>query len=592
MKKKNYLIGAAVFLVSFGLYTRTLCPTIYTQDSGEFITTACTLGVSHPSGYPLYNIIGKCFSFLPFKNPAFRVNLMSAFFGALTVALVYFIILKLCFSVVPAVAGAMFLLFSRILWSLSTVAEVYSLNAFFTALLILVILNWNNRITWLYLLSFLFGLSLTNHQTMLICGIALVYFALVSGKNNTFSLGNLKIILPLFLLGLSMYLYLYVRALGKPALCWGAPDSLNRFIRIIMRSDYGMMEMGAVKGVPRSAGLMLKQLGGYCAMLLNQFNIAGFLTGIAGMYFMYKKQLKFFVCSLIIFLLSGPCFTLLANMPMDPHSKAMVEVFYLPSIIVFSLWIGMAIAGINKKFRLLFIIIPLVTLILNFKILDKSDNYYAYNYGENVLKTLDRNAIIFTKRDETRNSIWYMQLVEKKRQDVKLVVLPLPYWWTQSIMRKWPELVMKLNNHREGNIKGIIKDYMNTYPVYTDNITEPYMREFYDYWVPYGIVFKFSREGRANVPDERIREMGGIIDSYNYRNEYKTTLCGDLFSREIIHYYAESHFNYGAIYHNRGLYAEGRDAFAAALEIEPDYEDARKIYDIDRELAAGKKGNE
>ncbi|MBN1383999.1 MAG: DUF2723 domain-containing protein, partial [Elusimicrobia bacterium] len=81
------------FLLSFAVYLATLCPTVYVGDSGEFATAAYTLGITHPPGYPLYVILGKIFTIIiPFGNIAYRVNLMSAFFGALTCALVYLIV--------------------------------------------------------------------------------------------------------------------------------------------------------------------------------------------------------------------------------------------------------------------------------------------------------------------------------------------------------------------------------------------------------------------------------------------------------------------------------------------------------------------
>ena len=48
------------------------------QDSGEFLATTACLGISHPSGQPLYNLLGAWFLALPFGTPAWRLGLMSA----------------------------------------------------------------------------------------------------------------------------------------------------------------------------------------------------------------------------------------------------------------------------------------------------------------------------------------------------------------------------------------------------------------------------------------------------------------------------------------------------------------------------------
>ena len=46
------------------------------------------LGIAHPPGFPLYTMLGKLFTLIPFGDVAYRVNLMSALFAALTLALV------------------------------------------------------------------------------------------------------------------------------------------------------------------------------------------------------------------------------------------------------------------------------------------------------------------------------------------------------------------------------------------------------------------------------------------------------------------------------------------------------------------------
>jgi prepilin signal peptidase PulO-like enzyme (type II secretory pathway) len=83
-----FLIG----ILSLALYVRTLAPSLLYGDIAEFQTLSYTLGMTHPSGYPTQIIFGKLFTFLPFGDIAYRVNLMSAFFGALAVANVYLIV--------------------------------------------------------------------------------------------------------------------------------------------------------------------------------------------------------------------------------------------------------------------------------------------------------------------------------------------------------------------------------------------------------------------------------------------------------------------------------------------------------------------
>src|SRR3990172_1746314 len=83
------LVGAVVFVGALALYVRTAAPSVLGADSGEFQFVPPVLGIAHPPGYALYTLLGKLFSLLPLGEIAYRVNLMSGFFGAWAVGLVY-----------------------------------------------------------------------------------------------------------------------------------------------------------------------------------------------------------------------------------------------------------------------------------------------------------------------------------------------------------------------------------------------------------------------------------------------------------------------------------------------------------------------
>src|SRR5689334_20638264 len=82
------LVAAVTALTAFILYLRTLAPSVLVGDSGEFQFTGAILGVPHPTGYPLYTLLNKLFSFLPVGDVAYRVNLGSAVYAALACGLV------------------------------------------------------------------------------------------------------------------------------------------------------------------------------------------------------------------------------------------------------------------------------------------------------------------------------------------------------------------------------------------------------------------------------------------------------------------------------------------------------------------------
>ena len=80
--KAATLLTAIVFLICLKAYLGTLNPVFRADDSPETITAALTLGIQHPPGYPLHTIVGRLFTLPAIGSPAFRVNLMAAFFGA------------------------------------------------------------------------------------------------------------------------------------------------------------------------------------------------------------------------------------------------------------------------------------------------------------------------------------------------------------------------------------------------------------------------------------------------------------------------------------------------------------------------------
>ena len=138
------LLAAGLFAASLTAYTWTLAPSVATlfDDSLEFPLACYRLGIAHPTGYPFYTLLGKLFTLLPWQNVAWRVNLLSAVAGALTVALVYLVTRQLTRRRLPALLGAMALAASPVFWSQSVIAEVYTLNSAFVAALLWLVLRW------------------------------------------------------------------------------------------------------------------------------------------------------------------------------------------------------------------------------------------------------------------------------------------------------------------------------------------------------------------------------------------------------------------------------------------------------------------
>ena len=81
--------AAGVGLAFFILYWRTLAPDLVGHDAGELQFVPYVFGIPHYTGYPLYLLLGKLWSFLPLGSVAWRMNLLSAVFGGLAGALAF-----------------------------------------------------------------------------------------------------------------------------------------------------------------------------------------------------------------------------------------------------------------------------------------------------------------------------------------------------------------------------------------------------------------------------------------------------------------------------------------------------------------------
>ena len=149
--------GAQGLLIAAGLaaiYAAGACRTIYVGDSGELVAAAATLGIPHPSGYPLYVLLGWLWIQLaPVSSAAYAMSLFSAAFAGLACGLLYLLARRQGLGAAAALFGALILAFSPSFWSQAGVQRVYSLGAFFVVAVLACALEWHRtrRVGWMAL---------------------------------------------------------------------------------------------------------------------------------------------------------------------------------------------------------------------------------------------------------------------------------------------------------------------------------------------------------------------------------------------------------------------------------------------------------
>ena len=183
-KQLNRILAAIVFIISTIVYLKTVAPTTSFWDCGEFIACSYILGVPHPPGAPLYILVGRIFSIIPFaEDIGLRVNIISSLASSITIMFLYLIIVRLItmfrgapqnlydriFLYSSGVIGSLLLAFSDTFWFNAVEAEVYAISLLFTAIVFWLILVWyekaddSNSDRYLLMIAYCIGLAIGVH---------------------------------------------------------------------------------------------------------------------------------------------------------------------------------------------------------------------------------------------------------------------------------------------------------------------------------------------------------------------------------------------------------------------------------------------
>ena len=424
------LVGAVAAVVVLILYVRTLAPTILHYDRPELIDSAmlqmqvCVLGITHPTGYPTYLMLSHLFTYLPFGDLAYRVNLASAVYGALAVAVVYWAGYLVSRRVAAAAVGALAFGFGGTLWSQAVITEVYTLNALVVALTVAVLLLWRVRRKDRHLLlaAFLCGLALTTHMTSgLLLPAGLLFVALVEWRK----LLDLRLVSKgagSFLLGLAPYLSLPVRSWMDPPFEANNPSNFERFWYVVSGGNLrgGFFAFGPAE--------LPGRLAFYWDHLLGNFNwglLAAGMVGFAAMLLWDRAA-----AALTGFLYFGWLFYAVENDIPD------IEIYFIPTYVVVSLWIsgglGVLLEGVQAlmsgfaRVASLAVVgaLSAATVVL---VLPGLGETYANNdmsgdyRGREVVEAVADNAAPNSTILHHRSELWYLVLAERRRRDLTLV---------------------------------------------------------------------------------------------------------------------------------------------------------------------------
>lgn len=410
-KWRALLVGGG----AFALYLYTTAPTVtYGGDCGELIAAAYTLGIAHPTGYPLYLLLGRLFASLPWGEVAFRLNAMSAMFAGLTVALLYLLTLHLTASELAAWVAALSLTFCYVFWTQAVIAEVYTLNTFLTVLLFLLHWQWwrTGDRRWFYLTALVFGLGAGNHLSVLhLLPASLVLLGVRERGLKRWLVASVEATC-WFALGLLLYLYLPLRAAQHPSLNWGDPSTWERFWAHVTARGYREY-MFALPW--KEVGTLALKYGEFTA-----WQFPGIIVlSLWGLICLLRREK---VYGLWLLWALGINVGFYLNYDVGDRIN-----YFLPSYLLLALWAGYGTAEIEPLLRprlyrfgwlgrgiisLAFISLASMRLSAAYAGANLRSNRQAREHAEQVIQAVPEKAVVLVESDALLFALWYLQQVE------------------------------------------------------------------------------------------------------------------------------------------------------------------------------------
>ena len=428
MTRRDGLYAALIAVALFALYAASSPRSIALEDDALFVLSSYFLGIEHPPGYPLFTLIGHAFSLLPLGSVAYRVHLASALFGALTCALCWLCARALVPGRLPALVAALGLGLSPVFWSQAIIAEVYTLNTFFFLALMLMALHacppqGPQRPALLPWMALVFGLSLSNHWPLMLL-VAPAFVILLWPLRAEF-VRRLGTLVCLFVLGLMPYVWLVYRSWQALPINFDGPlETLPELWFFVSRAGYaGIDQSSAASWLDR-----IKFFEFQAGQVLVQFAVAGTLLAAAGFVVQWRELGRRVGAFLTIaFLMPSFGLLLLLGFDYDSIHKHVFHVYPLPAYVVVSLWMGLGAAWLVARYRpgaplaragaaALLSLIAAAGAYWNLF----DDDTWGARYGQAMLETLPRNAIVFVQGEADLGSLAYFHMIENQRPDLTL----------------------------------------------------------------------------------------------------------------------------------------------------------------------------
>ncbi len=350
LSRLDVLIAILIGILSLVLYVRTLAPSLLYGDIAEFQTLSYTLGMTHASGYPTQIIFGKLFTFLPFGDIAYRVNLMSAFFGALAAANVYLIVRLLGGWRTAGLVASIALAASVFFWRRTIIAESYAPAAGMLTVVWLSVLLWRHtdKWGWLFLAGLAGGLSLGIHSTVIMTGVSvLVYMLLTARKRSAWMGAAAGVVLGL---ALTFTFFLYLDYNDPPSSIYNTTYRTNLSERGLTPEEFDSPTDRLMAIFPAGsfwtyyfsapADEIQRRLGEY----VNSFpgwQIAGILLGALALFSFPKNGQRRWREGLYALIAFALVWVFAVSVEFSVYQE-----FYVPAAVIVHVWLGVGVSAL------------------------------------------------------------------------------------------------------------------------------------------------------------------------------------------------------------------------------------------------------
>jgi hypothetical protein len=461
MSTRAASLSVAVFVILNAVWlTKTIATSVGFVDSGELAIVCSSLGIAHPTGYPIYTLIGRVLTLFYPGSVISAVSFLSALFGLAAAVAFMLLIHRLVLRTrlphldtdalhVVSASAMPILLYAPLVWSLCTTNEVYSVHLFFMiAILCFAFVihssasNMSGR--QMILMGYLLGLSFAHHLStvLLIPGLAL--WIVLSANFRRALTETWKLSLLAAVLAITSYLYLPIRAAQNPLMNWGDPSTLDSLLRHVSGWQYRIWMFN------KAPGEFLTSFGDLTMIVVRQYPHVLLPFAAGGIVFLLLKHRAFCLVLLTIFT-SNLFYSAGYTIPE-------IDTYMLPTILLYALWIVLGtvffVSEVCRRIPTLpkgasdyavaslLLILGVYLVVSNRTFGDRSEYRYAKTQTEILFSTIDPRGVLLTSNWSLYGPAIYAQLVGGDRKDITALDVELlrRSWYYDYVQMQDPVL--------------------------------------------------------------------------------------------------------------------------------------------------------